>query len=141
MARSFFRSVHCSKGFLRISISTSECNRRNHPQKCQYPSLGGSGHDLPSAEEWKARRHNCRHPIRKKNRVEGQSAQIWKAAKRNPISHGDVTYESSISHGSCRQRLRIETSKARLFLSPHPQVSSPNYRPNLSLYGNRSLSA
>ncbi len=83
-------------------------NRQNHPQKSRYPLLGGSGHDLPLAEKGKARKHDRRHPTRKKNRREGQSGQFWKAAQGNPFPRGDSTYESAIESCSENRRFRFE---------------------------------
>ena len=80
-------------GFLGAYPLTWDRYRQINPQKWPYPSLGGSGYDLPLTEKWKARRHDRRHPTRKKNLKEGQTGQAWKAAQRNPISRGDVTYE------------------------------------------------
>ena len=73
--------------------------------------LGGPGQDLPLSKKWKARRHDRRHPTRKKNLKEGQSGQVWKAAQRNPISLGDVTYLSSRNANGTHLTLAIEINK------------------------------
>jgi hypothetical protein len=92
----FFPLAQSHRGSFPYRILTSARNRQNRPQKMRYPSLGGSGHDLPLSKKRKGRRHDRRHPTRKKNRKAGQSGQVWKAAQRKPISRGDITCLSSM---------------------------------------------
>ena len=58
------------------------------------------------------REHDRRHPTRKKNWQEVQSGQLWKAAERNPVYRGDVTYKSLLGAIVKNRRLRIEMDVA-----------------------------
>jgi len=117
------RSVHCSKACVRISISTSDRNRHNRPQKRGYPLLGESGHDLPLSKKWKARRHDrrTRHLRRIGNRANQVKFGKQFCGAYIPWRCHD---ESALCYNTGEQGLPDEIKHLPITTGPPPTMSS-----------------